>query len=96
MNSKEYYSDLGNIFNLYTSEESYKKDIKELDEILNQDSVVPNHFLKLLIWISHNNKYIIEEFLDLKILNDLKKWLQDWYWCKKNEKINGRTWLKRT
>lgn len=40
MNSKEYYSDLGNIFNLYTSEESYKKDMKELDEILNQDNLL--------------------------------------------------------
>ena len=73
----EYHKNLYTIYEHYTSVDQYKKDIEELNELINKKSTkIKNHPYKLLIWLDSNCESEIEKFLDLEILNHLKDWLK--------------------
>ncbi|HDL60333.1 MAG TPA: hypothetical protein ENH14_02635 [candidate division WOR-3 bacterium] len=72
-----YHKDLYTLYQLYESEEQYRKDFEELNELINKKSnIVTNHPQKLLVWIESHCDPTIEKFLDREILIDLKKWLR--------------------
>lgn len=72
-----YHKDLYTLYQLYESEEQYRKDFEELNELINKNSnIVTNHRQKLLVWIHSRCDPTIEKFLDREILIDLKKWLR--------------------
>ena len=73
----DYHKDLYTLYELYKSEEQYRKDFEELNELVNKKSnIVTNHPQKLLVWIESHCDPTIEKFLDREILIDLKKWLR--------------------
>jgi len=72
-----YHKNIYTINNYYQSEEQYRRDIEELNEIANKQSDnIRNHPEKLLTWIYYNYDPKIEGLLDPEIINELKIWLQ--------------------
>ena len=72
-----YHKDLYTLYELYESEEQYRKDFEELNELINKKSnIVTNHSQKRLVRIQSHCDPTIEKFLDREILIDLKKWLR--------------------
>lgn len=73
-----YHKDLYTFYKHYKSEEQYKKDIEELNELINKNSKnIRNHPYKLLVWINSGCDSTIEKVSDSEILNELKVWLQE-------------------
>jgi hypothetical protein len=73
-----YHDDLYTLYNHYKSEEQYKGDIEELNELINKNSKsIRTHPYKLLVWINSACDPAVEKFLDSEILNALKVWLQE-------------------
>jgi hypothetical protein len=73
-----YHKDLYTLYKYYKSEEQYKGDIEELNELINKKSKsIKTHPYKLLVWIKSACDPTIEKFLDFEILNALKVWLQE-------------------
>ncbi len=71
------HRNLCTLYEHYKSEEQYRKDVEELNELINKDSKnIKNHPYKLLIWIESNCDPTVEKSLDKKILNNVKAWLQ--------------------
>ncbi len=61
----------------YKSEKQYEMDMKELNDLINEENqIVPNHSQRLFIWIQNECDSSLERFLDSKILGKIKKWLQ--------------------
>ncbi len=72
-----YHKNVYTIYNYYQSEEQYRRDIEELNELANKQSKnIRNHPQKLLTWIYYNYDPKIERLLDPEIINELKMWLQ--------------------
>jgi hypothetical protein len=73
-----YHKDLYTLYKYYKSEDQYKKDIEELNELINKKSKsIRTHPYKLLVWINSACDPAVEKFLDPEILNTLKVWLQE-------------------
>jgi hypothetical protein len=73
-----HHNNLYTIYNHYKSEEQYKGDIEELNELINKNSKsIRTHPYKLLVWINSACDPAVEKFLDFEILNALKVWLQE-------------------
>jgi hypothetical protein len=73
-----HHNNLYTIYNHYKSEEQYKKDIEELNELINKKSKsIKTHPYKFLVWINSDCDPAVEKFLDPEILNALKVWLQE-------------------
>jgi hypothetical protein len=73
----DYHKELYTFYELYKSEEQYREDFEELNELINKNSnTVTNHPQKLCVWIRSNCDPTIEKFLDPEILIDVKKWLR--------------------
>ena len=69
--------DISTVLICNQSEEQYKKDIEELNELINRQSEnIRNHPQKLLVWIVCNCNPKIEVFLDSEIVRELKFWLE--------------------
>ena len=73
----EDYKGLYTLYEYYESEEQYRTDIEELNELINKNSnIVTNHQQKLRVWMESNCEPTIEKFLDHEILTNIKKWFQ--------------------
>jgi hypothetical protein len=73
----EYHKGLYTLYEHYKTEEQYREDIEELNELINKNSnIVTNHTQKLLVWIESKCDPTLEKFLDPEILIGVKKWLR--------------------
>jgi hypothetical protein len=73
----EYHENFRTLYEYYSSEEQYRGDVEQLNELINKESEnIKNHPHKLDVWIDYNCDPTIEKFLDPKILCELKGWLQ--------------------
>nr|QNO56063.1 hypothetical protein GIJIEOGM_00004 [Methanosarcinales archaeon ANME-1 ERB7] len=89
-----YHKDLYTLYKYYKSEEQYKGDIEELNELINKNSKsIQTHPYKLLVWINSACDPTIEKILDPEILNTLKVWLQE---RELTEKALGLYWWSIT
>ena len=75
---RKYHNTLITFIKYYKSQEQYISDQREFIKLINKESdKVKIHPFKLLAWIMNiGNDSIIEDFLDEKILNELKEWMQ--------------------
>ncbi|MCK4543505.1 MAG: hypothetical protein KAU17_14840, partial [Spirochaetales bacterium] len=66
------------LYEHYKTEEQYREDIEELNDLINRNSKnIRNHPHKLLTWIDYNCDPTIEKFLDQEILSEVKGWFQN-------------------
>jgi len=74
----EYHKEIYTLYEQYKSEEQYREDIEELNDLINRNSKkIKNHPHKLLAWIDYNFDPTIEKFLDQEILSEVKGWFQN-------------------
>lgn len=75
-NFEQYQNDLITLFTAYDSKEDYWNDILELNEIIDEESDIKDHSIKITFWIYSRFNPNFEEFLDACILEKIENWFK--------------------
>lgn len=71
-----YHQNLLALLEYYDSEELCKKDLEELNGIVNRKSSIRSHPQRLMIWFEYDCDSSIEKHLDQEVLSELRTWFE--------------------